>query len=205
MGIETSNITVVILAAGASNRMNEPKQLLKWGDSTLLGSTIKKAKQLDAKEVVVVLGANFQLISKAIEQSKTTILNNKNWKDGLGSSIAFAVRCIFKSTTKTDAILFMLADQPLIEVDFLNTMINQFQEEKHAVFATLYDDDKYGVPAIFDKAYFKELMLLNDDYGAKELLKKYKYRVKVLLPPAKNVDLDFKKDYLKLYKTYFKT
>lgn len=201
---EASNITVVILAAGASNRMDEPKQLLKWGNSTLLGSTIEKAKMLNVKDVIVVLGANYLLISKIIKQSKITILNNVNWKNGLGSSIAFAVKHIMNDTIRTDATLFMLADQPFIEVDFLNTMINQFQEGKQSILATSYDENKYGVPVIFSKSYFKELIQLNDDKGAKHLLKKYKYHVKVLIPPAKNVDLDFKKDYLKLYKTYFK-
>ena len=64
--------------------------------------------------------------------------------------------------------------------------------------------DNGAAAAIIDETYFKELLLLNDDSGAKHLLKKYKYHVKVLIPPTKNVDLDFKKDYLKLYKTYFK-
>jgi len=201
---EASNITVIILAAGASNRMGEPKQLLKWGNSTLLGSTIEKAKKLRATKVVVVLGANYKLINKAIEPSKVTILNNLNWKNGLGNSIAFAVNYILQTTIKTDAVLFMLSDQPFIEVDFLNTMVNQFQEGKQSIIATSYDDHRYGVPAIFDKIYFKELLQLNDDNGAKHLLKKYKYHIKVLIPPAKNVDLDFKKDYLKFYKTYFK-
>ncbi len=194
---EASNIAVVILAAGASNRMNEPKQLLKWGNSTLLGSTIEKAIKLNANKVVVVLGANYLLINKTIEQSKITILNNENWKNGLGNSIAFAVKHILQTKIKADAILFMLADQPFIEVDFLNAMINQFQVEKQSILATSYNDKKYGVPAIFDKTYFEELSLLNDDNGAKHLLIKYKASVKILIPKSENIDLDTIQDYKK--------
>lgn len=201
---ETSNITIVILAAGASTRMGSPKQLLKWGNTTLLGNTIEKAKNTSAKEVVVVLGANYQLVNHSIKQSKVTILNNKNWRKGLGSSIAFAIDYILQTNTETNGVLIMLADQPFIEVDFLESIINQFQKGEKPILATAYNNNKLGVPAIFDSIFFKELLKLTGDKGAKDILIKYKSNIKVLIPPIKNVDLDFKEDYLIFKKTYFK-
>ena len=103
------------------------------------------------------------------------------------------------------SLFFVIKHWDVFHVSFSKVFsVHQFQEGKQSIIATSYDDDKHGVPAIFDKIYFKELLQLNDDNGAKHLLKKYKYHIKVLIPPAKNVDLDFKKDYLKFYKTYFK-
>ena len=196
---KTSNIAIIILAAGASKRMQTSKQLLKWGDSTLLGCTIETALKLKIENTYVVLGANYQLIGESISKFNIAILNNENWESGLGNSIAFAVNHILKSNNKTDAILFMLADQPFIDEHFLNELINQFKADNDNIIATSYGKDKYGVPVIFDKIYFKALSKLNDDNGAKHLLKQHKSKVETLIPPVKNVDLDFMEDYIKLH------
>ena len=106
-------------AAGASKRMQSPKQHLKWGNSSLLEHTINIALKTRKQDVFLVLGANYQLIYERIAQSNITILNNENWKKGLGSSIAFATHHILESDTNYNATLFMLADQPFIDEYFL--------------------------------------------------------------------------------------
>lgn len=199
----SSNISIIILAAGASKRMKTPKQLLKWGNSTLLIHAIETALNSHVKDVIVVLGANFELIKKDIEQLPITILNNKNWELGLGKSLAFGVDYLIKSKPDTEACLVTLADQPLIDATFINDLIDVYKENKQTIMATSYNDKKTGVPVIFDKTYFEELSLLNDDKGAKHILEKYKSEVKTLKPELENVDLDLKADYDKLYKEMF--
>ena len=76
MSDDTSNIAIVILAAGASKRMGSPKQLLKWGNESLLTHAINKALNVKNSEVIVVLGANHGSIQKEIEQFPITILKN---------------------------------------------------------------------------------------------------------------------------------
>ena len=93
-----SNIAIVILAAGASKRMGEPKQLLKWGDTTLINHAINTAVAVNSKEILLVLGAHYELIEKSIENSEVTILNNLHWEKGLGKSIAFAIDYLQNST-----------------------------------------------------------------------------------------------------------
>ncbi|WP_341215969.1 nucleotidyltransferase family protein [uncultured Wocania sp.] len=200
---KSSNISVVILAAGASKRMGTPKQLLKWGNTTLLGNAIETALKLSVKEMIVVLGANYNAIKKELGHYPITILNNEDWQKGLGKSLAFGVEYITSSKQKVDGILVTLADQPLINAEFLNKLIDEFNKKEHPIIATSYKNKKYGVPVIFDKIYFEELLALNDDYGAKHLLKKNKSLVKILIPELENLDLDLKADYESLYKEKF--
>ncbi|WP_111306991.1 nucleotidyltransferase family protein [Confluentibacter sediminis] len=199
-----SNIPIVILAAGASNRMGEPKQLLKWGDSTLINHAVHVARKADAKDVIVVLGANFELIHKTMETSKVIVLNNYHWKMGLGKSIAVAVEYLQKSKQHIDGVLISLCDQPFISSDFLKSMVSKFQPNKNQIVATSYKNAKVGVPVLFDKAYFNELLLLNDDQGAKRILEVHQPNVQILKPPTENMDLDTKEDYINLYQSNFK-
>ncbi|WP_298238130.1 nucleotidyltransferase family protein [uncultured Algibacter sp.] len=199
------NISIVILAAGASSRMGSPKQLLKWGNDSLLNHTIKTALRVDVSEIIVVLGANCKLIETDIKQHPVTILKNENWKLGLGKSIAFATEYVINSNSKSQGILVTLADQPLINSDYLNEMIQDFSPDESQIIATAYTDEKKGVPVLFDAVYFEELTKLSNDEGAKALLKAYDSFVKTLIPPVKNVDLDSKEDYETLHKANFKT
>lgn len=199
-----SHIAIVILAAGASKRMGKPKQLLQWGETNLIGHTINTALEVNPKEIMVVLGAHFELIKTEVENSNVTIFNNPHWEKGLGTSIAFAIEHLQTSESNIDGVLIMLCDQPFVTSDFLKTMISDFKADTHQIMATSYGNGKCGVPALFDKTYFSELMALEDDYGAKYLLQKHQLNVETLVPPMDNMDLDTNEDYTNLYQSNFK-
>ncbi|MEL0650165.1 nucleotidyltransferase family protein [Algibacter sp. TI.3.09] len=201
---ENQNIVTVVLAAGASTRMGSPKQLLNWGNSSLLEHTLNTVLELNSSEVVVVLGANFEIIKSEISKYPVTVLNNTSWKVGLGKSIAVAVEYIQKLNYKVDGVMIVLADQPLINSRFLGKLCNAFNPNNNQIITTSYKNGKRGVPVIFDKHYFKELILLNDDDGAKTLLKTYATSVKSLKPQSENLDIDSKEDYNYLHKEIFK-
>ena len=200
-----NNIITVILAAGASRRMGSPKQLLRWGDSSLLVHTIKTVLQLEQQDVIVVLGANFDTIKKGILEYPISILNNNLWELGLGKSIACAVEYITKTYKAVDGVMITLADQPLITSSYLEHLCSEFRVSGNSIIATSYKDGKYGVPVVFGKKYFKELILLNDDTGAKYLLKKHHASIDVLKPLSENLDIDSKADYDYLYSRNFKS
>lgn len=201
MSKHSLHIPIVILAAGASRRMGTVKQLLAWGDNTLLGHTIQIALKTNTNDVFVVLGANYHEIKNKISAFPITVIQNKNWKSGLGKSIACAVDHILNVKPKIDAVLICLADQPFIDSDFLNTLIQNFTPNTNQIIATSYKKDISGVPVIFDKIYVSELSKLGDDKGAKILLEKYASLVKSFKPRLENVDLDYKEDYENLYKS----
>ncbi|WP_370476633.1 nucleotidyltransferase family protein [Tamlana flava] len=198
-----ANIPIVVLAAGASNRMGRLKQLLKWGDTTLMGHTINAALNSGVKDVFVVLGAHYITIEKSIEQESVKILVNEEWKQGLGSSISFAANYLLKSNLKIEGVLFMLADQPTITFDFLNELIQKFEPNKSQIIATDYENGKYGVPVVFDRIYLGALSKLKGDDGAKLLIKENQSLVRAIKPSKKNVDLDTIEDYNKLLNKTF--
>lgn len=194
-----TNIAVLILAAGASTRMGITKQLLKWGNSTIIGHAIEVAQELNIANYYVVLGANYQEINSEIEHYPIQILKNEDWKLGLGKSIAFGVKHIKKSNSNIDGILITLADQPLINAGYLNSLIASFNVGKHNIIATSYHNGKQGVPVLFDKFYFDDLSQLSDDNGAKSILLKYSENVSIINASDLILDIDTFEDYESLY------
>ena len=194
-----ANIVILIPAAGASKRIGSPKQLLKWGDSTLIGHSIETATELNQKKILVVLGAYYERIKPEIDGFDIQILKNEAWKDGLGSSIAIGADSLLKNGDNFSGLLVLLPDQPLIVPDYLKAMIAKFKVGKKQIIATSYGNGKFGVPAIFDKSYFKELSLLHDDRGAKDLINRHSINVTAIDIVPLVTDIDTEEVYEKIY------
>jgi len=193
-----NQIAIVVLAAGNSKRMGQSKQLLPWGDSTLLATVLKNVSTADANKVFVVLGAYKNEIREKIDASKTVVLINENWQQGLGSSIAFSTAEIEKKYPDINAVLFVLADQPFISSLHLATIIELHNKENESIIITKKNDYK-GVPVLFPKKYFSELMLLSDDEGAKPIINKYKNQVRDVITHDDTVDIDTFESYIALH------
>ena len=196
-------IAILILAAGESKRMHGIKQILPWKNTTLLGNAIEQAIQSKATAVYVVLGANADRIAPTIAQYKVQTIENKNWKNGLGNSIACGVDFIRETQGDYDAILITLADQPLLSADYYNLLIDAYAQNKAKIIAS---ETNYApsVPAIFDALYFEKLSQLNQDQGAKEILKAAQNEVYVLRGDANLMDVDTQTAYEKVYTSFGK-
>ncbi|HHE64757.1 MAG TPA: hypothetical protein ENL09_01925, partial [Bacteroidetes bacterium] len=158
-------IAMIILAAGSSKRMKAVKQLLPWKKTTLLDNAIAIGLNSNVNDVFVVLGANHKNIEKQINSDNITIINNKMWEDGMGTSISCSMEYLNKKSLIYDAVIIALCDQPLIDVIHINMLINRF----------LYFDNNIvssslGVPAIFGSKYFKSLEELGQDFGARKII-----------------------------------
>ncbi|WP_299439341.1 nucleotidyltransferase family protein [uncultured Aquimarina sp.] len=195
----TNNIAHIIVAAGSSSRLGSPKQLLAWKNSTLIGHEVEKSLQLKNLTTFVVLGANFELIQKEIKHFSVEILYNQNWKSGMGSSISFGIQHIMEVQRSFDAALITLVDQPLIDTIHLDSLISKFNKNKDTVVATAIKDRR-GVPAIFPKTFFKELLGLKEDYGARHIMKKYKDHIMTIDGKGKTDDIDTIEQYNVLLK-----
>jgi len=189
-------LAVLILAAGSSTRMGEPKQLLPVGDTTLLGVAIKNALQSNADEIYCVLGANEAKIKKSISIFNVETIFNPKHKDGISSSIAEGIR--FLKLKNFDAVVIALGDQPFVDPEFLNRLIDTYKNNPQFIIASGYENNN-GVPAVFPKVYFDKLMKLKGDKGAKEFLNSKNHSI-LVLDSEKIDDIDTIKDYQNLIK-----
>ena len=196
-----NHIAIVILAAGKATRMGQSKQLLPWGDSTLLGSVIETILAVDATIFCVVMGAYQNEIEKKTDLSKTIVFINKNWQQGIGSSIALTTAEIDKQYPHINAILFVLADQPFISSLHINAMIQSHNNEKEAIIVTKKKDYR-GVPVLFPKKFFSDLMLLSNDEGAKQIINRNKDQVREIVTQDDTADIDTFESYTALYKNF---
>ena len=186
------NIALLILAAGKSSRMKTAKQLLPVGDKTLLGISIENAQKTNAENIFCVLGANANKIKSSIKKYNINIIKNLNFENGLGSSIACGIQ--YLQEFNFDAALIILGDQPVVSSDYLNTFISNFEKNPDFIFASEYPE-KYGVPAIFPKRYFPDLLKLQGEKGAGDFLNNKLVAVKTINFPVNLTDIDTPEDY----------
>jgi molybdenum cofactor cytidylyltransferase len=196
-------IAIVVLAAGNASRLGQSKQLLSWGDSTLMGSVLSNVLSADTDKIFVVLGAYRNEIKDKIDLSQANILINENWQSGLGNSIALAAREIDKNHPDINGVLFVLADQPFISSSHLNAIIKLHNEEKEAIIMTRKESYR-GVPVLFPRKFFSELMLLSNDEGAKQIINRNKNQVREVVTQNDITDIDNLESYKALYKIFEK-
>ena len=189
---------ILILAAGESKRMGEPKQLLPYNNSTLLLHAIEQANSIKYADVFIVICAHFADVFKSIRGQRATILKNNNWEEGMGSSISKGVELI-KKKNNYNRVLVTLADTPLVTKEHYEELISLSDETGKRIILTNYEEIS-GVPAIFDKSLFNELTILSDNEGAKPVVEKYKKEVLKMTSKIPFFDVDTKEAYQKLLK-----
>jgi molybdenum cofactor cytidylyltransferase len=192
------NIAILVLAAGKSSRMDGIKQLEKINNKTLLDITLEKLKSIFSDKIYCVLGANADKIKAEITSKNIQFIENPNYEKGLSSSIVSGIEYFKKEALNFEGIYILLADQPGIETAYLESLLLLFQEHKDTIIASKYGN-KLGVPAIFPKKYFPELLLIRGDKGAKEFLNERKSEVINPELSTNFFDIDTKED-LELFK-----
>ncbi len=197
------DITILIPAAGGSRRMGVPKQLLPWGDTTLLGHAIETARNVKGADTLVVLGARDTHIQKEIDAYLVPTVINRQWQHGLGTSIALGIQYIVENASETRGVLIFLADQPFVSTAYLEQLIKKFKSGKQQIITTAYSSEKMGVPALFDACYFKELSELTGDKGAKAVIDSHSEKVIKMDTEVDLRDIDTLAVYKELYKEVF--
>lgn len=164
----TNNIGVVILAAGGSTRLGRPKQLVQFKGKALLQHAIDKVVQLGVGPSVVVLGGSKEQISSRIDPKGLQVVLNSDWQLGIASSMQVGFEQILSNERKIDHIMFVLSDQPFLEVSQLKRLVKTHLSGNRMATYSGYDG-VLGVPAIFSQAAFPFLKTLKGDQGAKKL------------------------------------
>ena len=177
---------ILIIAAGASRRLGQPKQLLPFKNTFLLNYIIQECEASQVGDVHVVLGANYNLIQPKIDV-QIPIFYNKNWEQGMGNSIAFGMQKIIQKKYKN--VIIAVGDQPFFNRIILHKIIQKQVDTNTSIVISNYESGR-GTPCFFDKKLFSELTQLTGDIGAKPIVKKYKHQVEMIDFPKGNIDID---------------
>lgn len=191
---------IVILAGGASTRLGRPKQLLQYRGKTLLNHAVNEAINAKADAVVVILGKNADLFEGEIDNQEVRVVINKNWKEGMASSVRLGLDTLLKSKPYIDAVILMVCDQPHISSSVLNELITKQQKTTKQIVTCNYGES-IGPPALFHKKYFRDLAKLNGDVGARNIIEQNMHDVAMILFPEGNIDIDTEDDYEALKKS----
>lgn len=195
--MNSSSMSLMILAAGASTRMGTPKQLLAYRGCTLIRHIAEVAITSVCQPIAVVLGANAERIKPEVSQLPIQIVENPLWEEGMSSSIRVGLKALLAMNPNLDAVVISLCDQPLVSSQTLNQLIETYHVTGNPIIASEYSET-VGVPALFNHHLFSELMALKSTEGAKKLIKKHINRVFSVPFPEGAIDIDTPNDYERL-------
>ena len=192
------SVGAVVLAAGGSIRLGTPKQLAIFQGEPLVSRIVAAAKDAGCAPVVVVAGA--VQITPVLAGLPVSIIEHPNWSNGLGSSIAVGVKHAVTITTDLDAVILLSCDQPFVNAATLRQLIQLHLENGKTIVASAYAET-LGIPALFARSCFGDLLQLRGHSGAKGIILARRHDVVPFNFPAAAIDIDTTADYEKLNQT----
>jgi len=185
-----TSIPALILAAGGSRRLGQPKQLLMLRGETLIERAIRMAGEAGAAPVIAALGAHFVDIVASIALDNVILSINDQWEKGIASSIHAGLETIDVVATGASGVLILGCDQPRLTAAHLRAMIEAFTAHQRAAIVASAYAGIHGAPAIFPRSAFADLFALKGDKGARALLVNPPCRVIALAFDGGEVDID---------------
>lgn len=195
--MNSSTIGLMILAAGASTRMGTPKQLLLYQGCSLIRHITEVAIASLCQPIAVVLGANAERIQPELNQLPVQIVENQRWQEGMSSSIQVGLEALLAVNPNLEAVAIALCDQPFVSSQTLNQLVEAYHVTGKPIIACEYAGT-IGVPALFSRTLFSELMILKSTEGAKQVIRTHMDEVFTVPFPEGVIDIDTPKDYAQL-------
>jgi molybdenum cofactor cytidylyltransferase len=201
MSSKINHCEVLIIAAGESKRLGEPKQLLQYKGQSLINRLIDTVNDAVHFPITLVLGANAEKIEKQLENSTLDIVINKNWEEGMASSIRIGLEHLIQKheqsnsgETKLDGVMILVCDQPFIKTEHISSLLH-LQASTLLPIAACYYAQVLGTPALFHKSIFNDLLALKGDIGAKKIINAKEKEVAKLHFENGVIDIDTLEDY----------
>lgn len=191
-------VGALILAAGASSRLGRPKQLISYQGETLIARAVRIAGEGGCAPVAVVLGSAGDEIAAQLNGSPVLIVQNNDWERGLGTSVRAGVLAILNSHPDLDAAVLLACDQPCLTASTIVALIEEQQQSGKSIVASRYAGT-LGIPALFDRTVFGDLLALPDDSGAKRLIEAHGADVAEIAFADGALDIDTPADHEKLF------
>lgn len=186
----------IILAAGEGSRMGRTKQLLPFRGKTILECVVDNALGAKLDQVVVVLGHQAELLKPLLEGKGVDAVINPRYREGQSTSLKAGLDAL---PNDTDAVLFLLGDQPLITPALIDQIIAAYHTSGSPIVMPV-NEGKRGNPVLFSRETFAGIQALSDDCGARPLFQEYASRLLALpiADPAIHFDVDTEEDYRRL-------
>jgi molybdenum cofactor cytidylyltransferase len=193
---QNPRIGAVVLAAGSSRRMGEPKQLLELGGKTILEQVLGSVRATKVSDIVVVLGFHAETIAKQVSLEGIKVAINEAHREGMGGSLRAGLSALDQ---QTDATLIVLADQPFVRSTTLDLIIDRYQQSSGQIVIPTYQGFR-GNPVLLDRSVFHDVMALTGDIGCRAIFGDHTEGI-VEVPVADIgvlLDIDSKEDYARL-------
>jgi molybdenum cofactor cytidylyltransferase len=160
-------VTGLVLAAGGSTRLGAPKQLLPYGDQTLLDHVLVTARACNFDQLLTVIGGSADAIRDQVDLGGVQVVENRHFGEGCSSSIATALTAL---DPRADVLVLLLGDQPGVATQTINALVRGRGDSPLA--ACAYEDGR-GHPLAFGREMFDELAALHGDKGVWKLLDRH--------------------------------
>ena len=175
-------VAAVVLAAGQSARMGEPKQLLRVGERTVLERTLENVRKADLEEIVLVLGYSAEEIRRELPTDLSDglrIVVNRQYEEGMASSLREGLSAV---SGQMNGALIVLADQPFVRSETIDRIIERYRGSDAEIVIPFYEGQR-GNPVLLDRAVFPEAMALEGDTGFRAMFSSHAGGIE-------NVDVD---------------
>lgn len=173
--------------------MRQPKQLISIDGTPLIVRTVKAVLASSAWPVVVVLGSSADLIKPLLARWPLQLVENTRWAAGIGTSLHAGIQIVDQFSSRIDAALITLGDQPHLTASTIQKLADVFPRSG-GIAAARYSG-VVGAPAIFGRGFFSELLALPADLGAQRVIRAHPQATVAVDMPEFAVDLDTPEDY----------
>jgi molybdenum cofactor cytidylyltransferase len=184
----------IILAAGASQRLGQPKPLLTWRGEPFIRHIVRTAQGAGLSPIVIVAGAHTAEIRAVVADLPVTLIHNPDWEAGQSTSL----RCGLRTLPDTiGSAVFLLADQPQIPIELVKALKEHHAQTLSPIVAPLIDDRR-GNPVLFDRVTFDDLRALTGDVGGRAVFAKHSVAYVPWHDASLLLDVDTPEDYQRL-------
>ena len=193
------SIAGIILAAGASTRFEQPKQLVDWNGVPLLAHLADQALAAGLEPAVVVLGSQAERIHPTLSGRPVQARMNWRWEEGLSTSVQTGLAAL---PPETEAAVLMQCDQPLLTAGLLQALVTRFRETGAPIVYPTFEG-KRGTPTLFARRLFPELAAVSGDVGGRPVIARHAGEAATVAVDHPDVlaDVDTPADYQRLLRS----